>query len=126
MNMSDHHMKLDELGQGRCSVPMWSGGCPAGFCDRPAFGVEAKEPLYRDAWTGVQRTMSGREPSNAPGLACAIHGGPSVRLFKDGSAWCAVGQDFANIQESPVGFGDTREQAIAELARARQVDGGAT
>lgn len=25
-------------GVGKCSVPMWMGGCPSGFCDEPAFG----------------------------------------------------------------------------------------
>ena len=28
-----HHEELNAEGVGKCSVPMWSGGGPAGFCD---------------------------------------------------------------------------------------------
>jgi len=30
-----HHKELTN-GVGKCSVPMWRGGLPAGFCDQPA------------------------------------------------------------------------------------------
>jgi len=35
--LSEHHKKLNERGEGKCSVPMWCGGLPAGFCDQPAY-----------------------------------------------------------------------------------------
>lgn len=50
-------------GVGKCSVPMWMGGCPAGFCDEPAYGEQTKEGKQR--YTGY-----------VPFLACPIHGGP--------------------------------------------------
>lgn len=60
---SEHHKVLTN-GVGKCSVPMWAGGCPAGFCDNPAYG----EP-----------TEEGRKRYNGyvPHLACFYHGGPN-------------------------------------------------
>ena len=40
---------------------MWSCGCPAGFCDKDAFGFPVKNSKY-DGYI--------------PALACPIHGGP--------------------------------------------------
>ena len=42
----------------------------------------------------------------------------SINLFMDGNAWCATATDFENLQESPAGFGDSKLQAMAELAKA--------
>lgn len=41
----------------------------------------------------------------------------TYQVFKDGSAWCAVGADFINLQESDAGFGDTPVEALAELLK---------
>jgi hypothetical protein len=41
----------------------------------------------------------------------------NLRLFKDGSAWCATRFDFVDLQASPVGFGDTCLEAMAELCK---------
>lgn len=38
-------------------------------------------------------------------------------LELDGDSWCAHRKDFKNIQESPVGFGDTKLLAMAELCK---------
>ena len=57
---SKHHLELDANGVGKCSVPMWSGGVPAGFCDEPAYG----KPLRGGGYGYI------------PGLACPEHGGP--------------------------------------------------
>ena len=54
------HLELTN-GKGRCSVPMWSNGMPAGFCDNDAFG---------------KPSMNGRYEGYVPGLACFAHGGP--------------------------------------------------
>ena len=72
--MSDHHKTLTNH-KGKCSVPMWAGGCPAGFCDKDAFGepppgkthCHPDGHLYRD---------DGRYAGYVPGLACEHHGGP--------------------------------------------------
>lgn len=58
----EHHKKLVN-GTGKCSVPMWAGGCPAGFCDELAYG----EP------TGDGKR---RYDGYVPFLACLRHGGP--------------------------------------------------
>lgn len=45
--------------------------------------------------------------------------GTSVRVFRDGDQWCAVGHSFINLQESPAGFGDTRVAALLSLSGAQ-------
>ncbi len=39
-----------------------------------------------------------------------------LNLTMDGNQWCATLPDFINLQESPAGFGDTQDGAIANLA----------
>jgi hypothetical protein len=39
-------------------------------------------------------------------------------FFRDGDNWCCVRPDFVNLQESPAGFGSTRESAAASLIEA--------
>ena len=37
-----------------------------------------------------------------------------VKVFMDGNAWCCIGEDFENLQESEnFAFGDTRDAAIS-------------
>lgn len=36
-------------------------------------------------------------------------------FFMDGNKWCCVNGDFVNVQESPCGFGDTFDAALADL-----------
>jgi hypothetical protein len=116
---SQHHMELNEFGEGKCSVPMWSMGGPAGFCDEPAYGKWIPGKTYRNGWTGEEMRLDGRYNGYVPGLACYGHGGPEFRTFMDGNAWCAVRKDFINLQESHAGFGASREQAIAALTTAK-------
>jgi hypothetical protein len=73
--MAKHHQELTD-GVGKCSVPMWSVGCPDGFCDRPAYGKPTPCQKFRDAWTGEVRRLDGRYNGYVPGLACVNHGGP--------------------------------------------------
>lgn len=47
-----------------------------------------------------------------------------IRLELDGSKWCATGPGFTNLQESPAGFGDTKLEAMAELAKEIGVGAG--
>lgn len=45
-----------------------------------------------------------------------------IKIFKDGSDWCAVRPDFfINIQESNAGFGDTPQAALADLLKTEVV-----
>lgn len=45
---------------------------------------------------------------------------PHYCIFMDGDKVCAVWHDFINLQESPAGFGNTPNEAIEELGRARK------
>lgn len=113
--LQQHHNETDSEGVGRCSVPMWQSGGPAGFCDRPAYGKRPNAAVHR-RWDGFEWRDDGRYAGYVPGLACVHHGGPNSRVFMDGDAWCAVFPDFINLQESPSGFGATPEEARIALA----------
>lgn len=39
----------------------------------------------------------------------------SINVFKDGNKWCAVNDDFINLQESPHGFGNNPKEAVESL-----------
>ena len=41
----------------------------------------------------------------------------NLKLFRDGSLWCATFDDFKNIQESKSGFGDTAFHALVALCK---------
>jgi hypothetical protein len=69
-------MKLDENGEGLCSVPMWQGGCPAGFCGKVAYGKPPPCRMFRNGHTGELFRADGRYSGHVPGLACPAHGGP--------------------------------------------------
>ena len=113
--LNNHHKELNDQGEGKCSVPMWMGGCPAGLCDEPAFGNYIKGKTFRDGWTGEVRRLDGKYSGYVPALACQMHGGPKIRAFMDGNMWCAVKPDFINLQESDSWFAATREEAIAKV-----------
>lgn len=113
--LSDWHKKVNEFGIGKCSVPMWMQGMPAGFCDEPAYGNRPHSPERMNYCSGRMMRDDGRYDGYVMGLACPGHGGPNVRVFKDGNAWVAVHPDFINLQESPAGFGDTAEEALENL-----------
>ena len=115
--LMQHHKELDADGIGKCSVPMWSGGCPSGFCDKPAYGDRLPTRYFRNYSSGGEIAEDGGYTGYVPGLACPMHSGPKSRVFMDGNAYCAVLPDFINLQESPCGFGDTPAQARAELER---------
>jgi len=115
-SMNRHHQTLDENGEGKCSVPMWSGGCPSGFCDAPAYGDRPACRSYYNHAAQEEMRLDGRYNGYVPGLACHAHGGPKTRVFRDGDAWCAVEADFVNLQESRAGFGASPEEARSALA----------
>lgn len=41
----------------------------------------------------------------------------NAKIYLDGDSWCATRSDFNNLQDSPVGFGDTPLEAMAELCK---------
>lgn len=74
--MGKCHEELTD-GIGKCSVPMWSAGCPAGFCNNDAFGFRPKSRvLIRADQYRPAICEDGRYSGYVPGLACPVHGGP--------------------------------------------------
>ncbi len=108
---------------GRCRVPMWMGGGPAGFCCEPAFG-----PQYpREYLASIDGYYMFNRPPYCFGPCCPMHGGPKDGepiLFQDGYTeagrpmWCAVMPGFENLQESPAGFDGNPIVAVANLRKA--------
>lgn len=72
---------------------MWSGGLPAGFCDRAAYGHRPPCEEYRTA-SGEVRRRDFKYNGYIPGLACPAHGGPetvdidTLRLKQDAHRYC--------------------------------------
>lgn len=73
--LQKHHKELTN-GVGKCSVPMWCGGCPDGFCDEPAYGFRPKGVELRDPYSGEIFRADRKYAGYVPGLACPRHGGP--------------------------------------------------
>lgn len=62
---------------GKCGVPMWQGGCPAGVCGNDAYGPYIPGPTFRDPYTGELRRLDGKFNGYTPGdFTCPRHGGP--------------------------------------------------
>lgn len=113
---------------GKCRVPMWIMGCPAGHCGEQAFGPQLPMEILRlSGWPDRPYCF---------GPCCPKHGGPREGeeiLFQDGYTgegrpmWCAVMPDFENLQESPAGFDGNPVKARANLrnalAKAQPSDG---
>lgn len=75
MRLSKWHEELTD-GVGKCSVPMWRMGLPAGFCDEPAYGNYIPGETFRNGWTGERQRFDGKYTGYVPALACPNHGGP--------------------------------------------------
>lgn len=71
--LSDHHKALTD-GKGKCSVPMWCNGMPAGFCDQDAYGEETAK--HRRRALEAARGPYAIPATYVPALACPGHGGP--------------------------------------------------
>jgi len=48
------------------------------------------------------------------------NGSVEFKCFPDGAAWCCVGADFINIQESDCAFGDTWQEAVDKYVESVQ------
>ena len=44
------------------------------------------------------------------------------KVQKDGNAWCATGENFTNLQESPAGFGGSPIEALSQLISEEYVE----
>lgn len=74
-SLSKHHRELTN-GVGKCSVPMWIQGMPAGFCDEPAYGERPPSKTFMNYAFGEMQREDGRYNGYVPALACPCHGGP--------------------------------------------------
>ena len=70
--LSNNHKELTN-GVGKCSVPMWSGALPSGFCDNEAYSERPKGKEYQAHGTAYR--LDGRYSGYVPALACPAHGG---------------------------------------------------
>lgn len=75
--LNTNHKKLTG-GVGKCSVPMWANGGPAGFCDDPAFGERPHSPTRYLPHLKKTVRDDNRYSGYVPGLACPAHGGPDT------------------------------------------------
>ena len=111
---SEHHHKLTN-GVGKCSVPMWVGGLPGGFCDQPAFGKRPPCDEWRDAYTGERHRLDGKFNGYTPGLACPAHGGPDcpeIHIVFDAPPG-PEGAQFVEVEDATgasIRFGEWRER----------------
>ncbi len=91
----------------------WDGGpknvflgpCPA--CGRRTFD-------YGGGWRCVGECVNSAA-NPAPSVGPAPDWWADVRVMMDGSAWCAVRDDFVNLQESKAGFGASPQEAVDAL-----------
>lgn len=73
--LSTAHMEVGPAGAGRCSVPMWQNGCPADFCDDPAYGRQEPGQRRYGRWSDEWGKWF---DGYCSGLACYAHGGPKA------------------------------------------------
>lgn len=85
----------------KCSVPMWIDGCPAGTCGAEAYGHRPPGKTHR-RWDGIEWRDDGRYAGYVPGVACAVHGGPTladVAHQGDPCKFCGTAQ--ADVEVGP-------------------------
>jgi len=96
--LSERHRKTLN-GVGKCSVPMWSGGLPAGFCDKPAYSEQLPSPMFRDGYTGQTFRQDGKYSGLVSGLCCPDHGGASEPNHTMECNTCGEDFDMRNLDE---------------------------
>lgn len=112
---------------GRCSVPMWCGGAPAGTCDKPAYGERPSSKTWRNAYTGEEHRHDGRYNGYVPGLACEAHGGPAradVAHSGDPCKYCGTPHDEVAPGPCPARAPNARLQPSERSERRLQGDVG--
>lgn len=86
--LSKHHEELTN-GVGKCSVPMWSGGCPSGFCDKPAYSGHRGGKYFVHPSTGKRIFFNGAYGGYVPALACPGHGGKTKEEALNLCSYCS-------------------------------------
>ena len=72
--LSKHHKELTN-GVGKCSVPMWGGGCASGFCDKEAYSERPPSKKWYNHAAQKEMREDGRYNGHVSALACPAHGG---------------------------------------------------
>jgi len=85
--LSKHHSELNERGEGKCSVPMWSSGCPSGFCDEPAYSRHKGGQYFERH--GRRFYLNGAFDGYVPALACVSHGGKTKEEVLNLCQYCS-------------------------------------
>lgn len=85
--LSKHHEELTN-GVGKCSCPMWGGGVPSGFCDKPAYSKRPKSETWYNHAAQKEMRKDGRYNGYLSGLACIIHGGDAKEVALNLCDYC--------------------------------------
>lgn len=79
------------------------------------------EPFPHNNCKGHAFLYGGRWVCNTCGHGNLFKSWWVIKVMKDGKAWCCIGSDFKDLQESDnYAFGDTREEAIEKYGELMQ------
>jgi len=106
MRLNKNHKELTN-GVGKCSVPAWMNGVPAGFCDKEAYGERPHSETYWNYAAKKEMRMDGRYSGYVGGLACPNHGGDKKEVALNLCQYCK--HSFATCEADPkfgIGLGN--------------------
>jgi len=73
---------------------------------------------YGGGWRCNAQYCQCNENNPAPNMGKApAWWNSDINVYIDGNSWCAVRDDFTNLQESNAGFGKTPQEAVNELIK---------